>query len=238
MLNYHLSDIDTYIKGLSRSKDTAQFVCPVCKQCFLRTKRQLQIARKNQYKILLCSVGCGRIANRNRDTHPCHHCGKIVSRTPSKIEKRIFCSHSCAATFNNKCAVKRTKEGRCTVCKISISKSLKHCKCCWANKQVNEDTEIGDLFTGSKYNKYMRIRQYARIHYCKKFDTICQNCDYKKQIDVAHVVPIAKFDKQAKLGVVNNYDNLVGLCKRCHWELDNDFLLVTDIDRAKHQLSV
>ncbi len=51
---------------------------------------------------IIRSVGKTRTARRKRvEGHLCKNCGKLVVRQPSQIMKNIFCSQSCAASYNN-----------------------------------------------------------------------------------------------------------------------------------------
>lgn len=79
----------------------------VCRQCgsdFLAT-----VSAVNSGKGLLCSVAC-RFAAQDRTSHafvprksrkvqiPCHECGVPVSRMPSNIHGRAYCSKTCRYT--------------------------------------------------------------------------------------------------------------------------------------------
>ena len=46
-------------------------------------------------------------------------------------------------------------------------------------------------------------------------------CDYNKYIEVAHKIPVSKFGLDTKISVINNIDNLIGLCRNHHWEFDH-----------------
>jgi len=59
----------------------------------------------------------------------CAQCQKPFSRPSSQLRrsKNHFCSRSCAATFNNKAAPKRSVEGACGVCQKPIPSSKLYC---------------------------------------------------------------------------------------------------------------
>ncbi len=57
----------------------------------------------------------------------------------------------------------------------------------------------------------------------------CQVCNYEKHVELAHLKGIALFDKQTLLKEINHQDNILVLCRNCHWEFDNDLLELADI---------
>ena len=59
----------------------------------------------------------------------------------------------------------------------------------------------------------------------------CQNCGYYKHIELCHIKSVSSFDKDEKLSVVNDPNNILVLCRNCHWEFDNKLLLLTDIPK-------
>lgn len=77
------------------------------------------------------------------------------------------------------------------------------------------------------------IAKFARISYLDYFDrTSCENCGYNKLIcDVAHISPVAEFSEDTELRVINDINNLIGLCKRCHWEFDAGILQKSEIQK-------
>lgn len=54
----------------------------------------------------------------------------------------------------------------------------------------------------------------------------CKNCCYNKHIEVCHIKPLKDFSKDSVMADINHPDNLVGLCRNCHWEFDNGLLVL------------
>ena len=71
-----------------------------CQQCQTVFKPK---TTKPDRKYKFCSPQCHGLSLCVSSEFNCLQCNKIVSRTPSQISKtnRIFCSTSCAATYNN-----------------------------------------------------------------------------------------------------------------------------------------
>lgn len=61
----------------------------------------------------------------------------------------------------------------------------------------------------------------------------CQNCGYDKHIELCHIKAVSSFGKDEKLSVVNDPNNILVLCRNCHWEFDNELLLLADIPKRK-----
>lgn len=51
----------------------------------------------------------------------------------------------------------------------------------------------------------------------------CEHCFIAKRhlIDVCHIKPVKNFLSTAMVYEINNPNNLIGLCKNCHWEFDH-----------------
>lgn len=49
----------------------------------------------------------------------------------------------------------------------------------------------------------------------------CAMCGYSLSVQAAHVKPVREFPPDATVGEINHPENLVLLCPRCHWEVDN-----------------
>lgn len=155
---------------------------------------------------------------------PCQNCGKIF--TYPKHDKRVFCSSSCAATYNNKRFPKRQLEGKCSKCGKSITNSKTYCSECWKlGKFMTDGKQIGErtLEEVSKYPgmaRYNIIRTHAR-GVMKKSPKICQKCGYSLHTEVCHIKEIKLFPLTALVKEVNDPSNLLVLCSNCHWEMDH-----------------
>jgi 5-methylcytosine-specific restriction endonuclease McrA len=69
-----------------------------------------------------------------------------------------------------------------------------------------------------------RLREDARKVYHAAFPYRCRHCGYDKYIEVCHKRSLASFPDDTPISVVNSLDNLIGLCRNCHWEFDHGLL--------------
>lgn len=164
----------------------------------------------------------------------CFFCDKVFDKKTSEIKKtkRSFCSQTCAAKFNNTNMPKKQLQGECKYCQKKIPKSLKKCKNCkekfyYKNNYliIDENLPISSLFDkGLRAGKYAKIRFHARKKYLSKFKPICIICGYSHHVEISHIKDIASYDPSTPLAIVNHINNLAGLCRNCHWELDHNIL--------------
>jgi hypothetical protein len=161
----------------------------------------------------------------------CILCGKETNNPK-------FCSRSCAAKHTNKIYPKRKTKKTCTICGDPV-KSYKHSHC---EKHHNEYVEnkietLKNLPLKSFWNKKsleylpkssknVYIRNFARSHFKYLTEKPCYNCGYNKHVELCHIKPISKFDEDSKLCEINCEDNLIQLCRNCHWEFDNGLLKI------------
>jgi hypothetical protein len=72
--------------------------------------------------------------------------------------------------------------------------------------------------------RHARLRQHARRLYNAVRPYRCVRCGYDKHIEVCHKRALTSFPSDTPIAVVNDLDNLVGLCPNCHWEFDHGLL--------------
>ena len=58
----------------------------------------------------------------------------------------------------------------------------------------------------------------------------CANCGYEKHVELYHIKSVASFGDETILSVVNSEDNVIQLCRNCHWELDHGILDINTIN--------
>ncbi len=90
----------------AKSTDMLPLKCEECNNTYSKPKKDISRCIRGLKNINFCSVSCSN-TNRGRPLQiPCANCDTIVTKKPSDIQKsktgNIFCSKSCAATFNNK----------------------------------------------------------------------------------------------------------------------------------------
>lgn len=148
-----------------------------------------------------------------------------------------FCSKSCSAKITNK-TPKRKAQKHCVKC----NKPLKNKKSVFCSEHFHEDmlnkkhcfenltlldyvekTSIKKLAISSKFAP---IRNFARSWNKNKTKLPCYNCGYSKHVELCHIKALSSFPLTAKLSEVNHSTNIVQLCPNCHWEFDNNLLIL------------
>ena len=138
-----------------------------------------------------------------------------------------FCSRACAAKINNKTAPKRKKEGKCKICNISIKSSRTYCKECFSTHRLINDITLGQAMYREHHTSsaYALVRARARATDKFKKATCCSFCGYSKHIEACHIKPISKYAPDTLLSEINKEENIIPLCRNCHWELDHAHIL-------------
>jgi len=157
----------------------------------------------------------------------CEYCGKVIT---SKTAKK-FCNSSCAASYTGRKYPKRKrKKIYCKRCNKEIDrKSWKDrrtvCDECNPNNVDWSKILYGDTKYKRKYQINSQIRGLARTFYRKSNKPKkCMICGYDKHYDVCHIRNISSFSDETPISVINSLENLVALCKNCHWEFDHGLL--------------
>jgi hypothetical protein len=135
---------------------------------------------------------------------------------------------SCAAKAANTKNPKRTYNGaQCIVCRKKI-KNKQNITCSSCVQEQLDNLTLEDVMYASgpsaREAKWSKVRNRARSKYKDKFFLGCENCTYKKHVEVAHLKPIADFPISTKVSEVNSEENISILCRNCHWELDHDLM--------------
>ena len=183
-----------------------------------------------------CSLSC---SNRSRfaknevkyNLNPisCRGCTGFVPY--AKRFENVFCTHSCAATFNNK--RKKRKQHGCKVCgaPTRLYKNDFRCRSCYMADFIKEFGEriIEEFKSTYARHRYQKIRSHAhRVANYAELIKACNVCGYDRHVELAHKISIGSFSKESKLREVNSVDNLVYLCPNHHWELDVGILDLSD----------
>ena len=161
----------------------------------------------------------------------CLVCKKEIKRKPSDIcpSGKIFCSHSCSASFNNIGIARNPAKIRiCKKCNNNYKGQSRYCSDC-SKKSV----EYYKSFTIKEYQEKLsmqgkhrswrnaQIRDFNRSWNKNLKKIPCQVCGYSKHIEFAHIKAISSFPEDSTLGEVNDPTNILILCPNHHWELDN-----------------
>ena len=163
----------------------------------------------------------------------CEQCRKPVAHKQDKRCKHVFCSSSCAASYNNARKPKRAPQHKCKICGGAINCRRRYCEECRSKRTSTHNKTYGELCKYS-YQKNSRIREDARRVYTEaQLPRQCIVCGYAKYFEVCHVVDISTFTADTLVSTINRLDNLVPLCKNHHWEFDHDQMLAKDLKKIE-----
>lgn len=227
----HLTN--NFLSGF-KAHDKIPIRCARCAKELLRRKGDVlsNIKHKRQ---TFCNSSCASLSQQERlgrfsSVVSCKQCGNECKKQTRDLlnNKHAFCSRSCAATFNNLLSVKPPI--LCNRCGNPVKhRSRKYCDGCksWRSERVDNMT-LGDVMyakgPSSVEAKWSIVRGRARTLYKNEIEFGCENCGYSKHAEVCHIKGIPSFSLETLVKVVNDRDNILILCKRCHWEFDHNLL--------------
>lgn len=162
----------------------------------------------------------------------CLHCGNDFSvKHPSDPKK--YCSHSCAATVNNREHPKRKKVIRiCRACPCPCEGASVFCTA-HQQKDARDHTlaDVADMMSAKGKHPSWRwayVRSLNRS-WNEPLGRRCLVCGYTHHVELAHIRAISTFPLTTTLQVVNDPSNVLGLCPNHHWEFDHGLLTLEDI---------
>ena len=195
-------------------------ICDHCGNKFTRPQCWYAKNLERGVKRLFCSVACFQAA-RHRPTVKCINCGQ-----DTKNDR--FCSRSCSSSYTNKEKPKKERTNSCTACDALIPLRRKFCDECREQRhiQIGKAT-LADVVTASgSRNSYKAIVGEHARNTAKKLGKLkqCAVCNYSTHVECCHIQPITKFPINTPIIKVNDPNNLIGLCRNHHWELDHGLL--------------
>lgn len=226
-----------------KGKDLVNIECDTCHGQFTREKWRITKAlSKNPNNKFICSTECIKLSKTTKVQCTCKFCGISFMKTKGQIEKtkNNFCTRSCAAKFNNQ-TPKRKIQKKCIVCN-EIVQSHKHTRCPEHQKEYLatrfdyiKELTLQDYWSKKSLenlhvsSKNAHIRGLGRTQFKELLLQPCANCGYDKHVELCHIKPVKDFLPTDKIKDVNSPDNVIQLCPNCHWEFDNNLLLLSDI---------
>lgn len=222
--------------NLLKNTDLATLECSFCNKHFQRIKKNVvDKNRSSQY----CSNKCRASLQISAKEVPCNSCGLMVRRMLSDLKKAdgiAYCSRSCAAKENNRKYPKRKPEGACKTCGSPCKSKLTYCYSCFrAGLSSFKAMTLGDyrnsLSIKGKHKSWHNVhaRLFARSWNKELRQLPCQKCQYSLHVELAHIKSVSSFPDTATLWEVNAPENLLVLCRNCHWELDHGTIQLKDI---------
>ncbi len=102
----------------STTRGTLLLECYYCKKPFPKSKHEIQkcLAGHPSVKCMYCNKKCKSKAQETLLNVQCKQCKKKLKRQPNTLRgKNVFCSKSCAATYNNQHKTKGTRRSKLEV---------------------------------------------------------------------------------------------------------------------------
>lgn len=157
--------------------------------------------------------------------------------------RQVYCCYTCSNRDNQRRNRLKTRKN-CPKCDKIIMGKSNFCKKCFKSKQLKDYTKIQDMTLehyqnmDSVKNKHpswrnSHIRSFARSWSKKDNPCCCEKCGYKLHVEVCHIKAIKDFDIKATLGEINSINNLLFLCRNCHWEFDHNLFSIEDIKHPR-----
>lgn len=156
-----------------------------------------------------------------------------------------YCSKSCSAKHTNVLYPKRKTKKKCIVCQEPV-KSFRHNRCekhhsdyiKYKSENMYQEKTIGE-YRNMKSVKdkhpswvHSHIRQFNRRWNKELTKLPCANCGYSKHVELCHIKALSSFDDSTLLSEVNSKNNVVQLCRNCHWEFDNNLLILYPVKES------
>lgn len=142
-------------------------------------------------------------------TNKCLNCGKEI-KSSSK-----FCSHSCAASFNNSIRFKKVK--KCKYCGSPIEGRKTFCDSeCF--KKFRKEKSINEWKSGERKSEY--TSDFIREFLFKKNNNKCEKCGWSEVNPYTGKIPLQVHHIDGDC-TNNSEENLQLLCPNCHSLTEN-----------------
>jgi predicted restriction endonuclease len=104
----------------------------------------------------------------------------------------------------------------CAECQIKIKSKHESYK----NSTIEQYQQMPSVQNKPRHWINVHIRMFNRNWNKKLYNNPCQNCNYDKHVELAHIKDIADFPVTTLIREVNDPINILVLCPNCHWEFD------------------
>lgn len=235
-LNYKTTEKD--FQNL-KSNDYVFAECLACSLEFKMQKKKVvqTLKEKSKYR-LTCNKTCQSKVDLIKTN--CFSCNKETFKTKKEVTdsltKRLFCSKSCSASFNNTLRIKSKKYSylynECS-CGKPKTKKAEYCKECFkieAGKPILEKT-LRELTASSDTSiRFNAVRAHAR-KFMKQSNIVkecikCKTNEFKDILEVCHIKALKDFSEETLIKEVNSLNNLIYLCPSHHTLLDKGLITI------------
>ena len=158
-------------------------------------------------------------------------CPSCEKEFMSKFKDMKYCSRSCS---NSDKPRRKKAMHTCKGCNNMIPLRSLFCEQCKSTgKHLGggkflKDKTIKEALYKSGANRFGTIRCHAHTVVKNRVQACC-NCGYEKHVEIHHIKDISNFSLDTKISIVNHPENLVLLCRNCHWECSHGLLNLNKI---------
>lgn len=225
-----IQDFPTYKSRTPNSPLLHKNYCKTCKNGY--TTNLCNCGKPKHKKSELCD-DC-RKQTFVKDHKICPRCkvDKQYTEYHSRTEKggykvpKSYCKECSKAQQRIGTGTGKNGTNRCKCGNIKSSKSIQCLNCNLKARQIDHTISEALYLEGTKGSAYSLIRSRAR----NVLKTVsCERCGYSLHTEACHIKPINTFNKEARLSEINHIDNLLSLCRNCHWEFDHGLLTLDQI---------
>ena len=179
----------------------------------------------------------------------CNNCKIEFEKSNSEIKRSKtglhYCSRSCSAQCNNigivrnKPTIRKCKKCDSNYTCQGVHRSTSFCRECfprwgdqsnWYKSLTLQEYQNKDSVKDKHPSwKNSHIRNFCQSWNKDLREMPCQRCGYPHHVELCHIKAIASFPGSVTLGEINSPDNILVLCRNCHWEFDNNMLDIESI---------
>lgn len=183
-------------------------------------------------------------------TLTCNNCNIEFQKRKNEVRKKLAKGHTtayCSVSCANKHKPRRKPTKSCKHCGKIINSRTTYCSniCKYmssSNRQkIYPTTTKHDaiIMSAPTRSKYATIRSNSRKLYKLTHPlNCCECCGRNGHIDVCHIKPISSFSDKALVSEINSQNNLIGLCKNCHWDLDHIYGTIEQLFAAHEPVPI
>jgi len=168
----------------------------------------------------------------------CLNCG-VNTENPK------FCSRSCSVSYNNTINPKRTRSKTCSRngCE-HVTKDYTTNLCDMHKEEYERSKRSLENYGHKTVGEYRNClankgkhQSWVHAHvrdFCRRWNKHllykpCEKCGYELHVELCHISPVASFSDDSLLKDINSPENVIQLCRNCHWEFDNGLFSVENL---------